>query len=169
MKPGVVVVNTARGPVMDEDALVKALASGKVFSAGLDVYEEEPKVHPGLVENEHVMLLPHMGTYTYETQEAMELFVVKVRTLSFPLSTDSYGLGRVFGVLAKHMFLFLLNSLVWKTKALLTRKRMTECAECVGKGALGESGARAARYVKLERLGERYVRMFVMKRVCYRS
>lgn len=57
-------VNTARGPVMDEDALVKALEDGTVFSAGLDVYEEEPKVHPKLMENPHVLLLPHMGTWT---------------------------------------------------------------------------------------------------------
>ncbi|KAL9130973.1 MAG: hypothetical protein Q9217_000962 [Psora testacea] len=77
MKTGVVIINTARGPVMDEAALVEALQSGKVFSAGLDVYEEEPKVHPGLMENEHVMLLPHMGTATYETQEKMELHVVE--------------------------------------------------------------------------------------------
>ena len=76
MKPGVVMINTARGPVMDEAALVHALESGKVFSAGLDVYEEEPVVHPGLMRNEHVMLLPHMGTATYETQEKMELHVV---------------------------------------------------------------------------------------------
>ena len=77
MKQGVVIVNTARGPVMDEAALVDALNSGKVFSVGLDVYEEEPKVHPGLMENENVMLLPHMGTSTYETQEKMELHVIK--------------------------------------------------------------------------------------------
>ena len=77
MKTGMVIVNTARGPVMDESALVEALKSGKVFSAGLDVYEEEPKVHPGLMDNEHVILLPHMGTATYETQEKMELHVVE--------------------------------------------------------------------------------------------
>lgn len=76
MKDGVVIVNTARGPVMDEAALVEALKSEKVYSAGLDVYEEEPKVHPGLVDNEQVMLLPHMGTATFETQEAMELCVI---------------------------------------------------------------------------------------------
>ena len=52
MKDGVVVVNTARGPIIDEEALVDALSSGKVFSAGLDVFEEEPKIHKGLVENE---------------------------------------------------------------------------------------------------------------------
>jgi glyoxylate reductase len=63
MKDGVVLVNTARGAVVDEEALVKALESGKVASAGLDVYENEPKVHPGLVANRHVLLLPHMGTW----------------------------------------------------------------------------------------------------------
>ncbi|KAJ6171102.1 Phosphoglycerate dehydrogenase [Penicillium chermesinum] len=66
MKDGVVVVNTARGAVMDEAALVEALDSGKVFSAGLDVFEEEPKVHPGLLRNQNVMLVPHMGTWTIE-------------------------------------------------------------------------------------------------------
>ncbi|KAL4913689.1 D-isomer specific 2-hydroxyacid dehydrogenase [Aspergillus aurantiobrunneus] len=72
MKTGVVVVNTARGAVMDEDALVKALDSGKVYSAGLDVFEEEPKIHPGLVANPNVLLVPHMGTWTVETQTGME-------------------------------------------------------------------------------------------------
>jgi lactate dehydrogenase-like 2-hydroxyacid dehydrogenase len=66
MKDGVVIVNTARGAVMDEAALVQALDSGKVFSAGLDVFEEEPKIHPGLTSNPNVMLLPHMGTWTVE-------------------------------------------------------------------------------------------------------
>ena len=73
MKDGIVIVNTARGAVMDEHALVKALDSGKVWSCGLDVYDEEPKVHPGLIVNPHVMLLPHMGTWAVETQTAMEL------------------------------------------------------------------------------------------------
>jgi hypothetical protein len=66
MKDGVVLVNTARGAVIDEEALVRALDSGKVASAGLDVYENEPNVHPGLVANKHVLLLPHMGTWTVE-------------------------------------------------------------------------------------------------------
>ena len=74
MKDSVVIVNTARGAVIDEAALVKALDSGKVFSCGLDVYEEEPKIHPGLVDNPHVMLLPHVGTWTVETQTEMELW-----------------------------------------------------------------------------------------------
>ncbi|KZF26411.1 glyoxylate reductase [Xylona heveae TC161] len=77
MKTGVVIVNTARGAVMDEDALVKALDKGLVWSVGLDVYEEEPKVHPGLIANPHVMLVPHMGTWTVETQAAMERFVIE--------------------------------------------------------------------------------------------
>ena len=74
MKESVVIVNTARGAVIDEAALVKALDTGKVYSCGLDVYEEEPKVHPGLVDNPHVTLLPHMGTWTVETQTEMELW-----------------------------------------------------------------------------------------------
>jgi glyoxylate reductase len=76
MKKGVVIINTARGAVMEEDALVKALESGQVSSVGLDVYEEEPKVHPGLLKNPNVMLLPHLGTYTVETMEKMEAWTI---------------------------------------------------------------------------------------------
>lgn len=72
MKKGAVIVNTARGAVIDEAALVDALKSGQIWSAGLDVYEAEPKIHPGLIDNPHVMLLPHMGTWTVETQTSME-------------------------------------------------------------------------------------------------
>lgn len=63
MKKGVVITNTARGAVMDEAALVEALDSGKVWSAGLDVYEEEPKIHPGLVSNKSVMLLRKLMSF----------------------------------------------------------------------------------------------------------
>jgi glyoxylate reductase len=76
MKDGVVIVNTARGAVMDEAALVKALEQGKVSSVGLDVYENEPKIHPGLLDNDNVLLLPHLGTHTYETQKAMEILTI---------------------------------------------------------------------------------------------
>ena len=67
MKDGVVIINTARGPIIDEQALVEALESGKVFGAGLDVFEKEPKIHEGLIRNRNTVLLPHTGTATYET------------------------------------------------------------------------------------------------------
>ncbi|KAI1349984.1 D-isomer specific 2-hydroxyacid dehydrogenase [Xylaria sp. FL0043] len=72
MKKGIVIVNTARGGVLDEQALVEALYDGQVRSAGLDVYQNEPNIHPGLLSNPHVCLLPHMGTSTVETKTKME-------------------------------------------------------------------------------------------------
>lgn len=60
-KRGVVVVNTARGGVIDEGALAEALESGQVGAVGLDVFEEEPKVHEGLLRSDRAFLLPHMG------------------------------------------------------------------------------------------------------------
>lgn len=71
MKPGAYLVNTSRGPVVDEEALVKALEAGRIAGAGLDVYEEEPKVHRGLLGREDVVLLPHIGSATVETRERM--------------------------------------------------------------------------------------------------
>jgi len=71
MKPGAVLINTARGPVVDEAALVEALAAGRIAGAGLDVYEQEPKVHPGLLGMENVVLLPHLGSAMVETRVAM--------------------------------------------------------------------------------------------------
>ncbi|KAF9969504.1 hypothetical protein BGZ73_008128, partial [Actinomortierella ambigua] len=72
MKDGVVVINVARGPIIDEAALVAALASGKVASAGLDVFEFEPKVSAALLAHPRCTLLPHMGTSTVETTKDME-------------------------------------------------------------------------------------------------
>jgi len=72
MKHGVVIVNTARGAVIDEAALVEALKSNVVRSCGLDVFEDEPQINAGLINDSRVMLLPHMGTWTVETQEKME-------------------------------------------------------------------------------------------------
>ena len=76
MKKGIVIINTARGAVMDESALVDALDAGIVSSVGLDVYEREPEVHPGLVKNDNVLLVPHMGTWTVETQTKMEEWTI---------------------------------------------------------------------------------------------
>ncbi|ETN36476.1 uncharacterized protein HMPREF1541_08754 [Cyphellophora europaea CBS 101466] len=76
MKPSAVIVNTARGAVMDEAALVKALDDGTIAGAGLDVYEDEPTIHEGLLKNEKVVLLPHVGTYTFETMRNMECWAI---------------------------------------------------------------------------------------------
>ncbi|KAI1296000.1 D-isomer specific 2-hydroxyacid dehydrogenase [Xylaria venustula] len=76
-KPGVVVVNTARGAIIDEAALVEALDSSHVSAVGLDVFEHEPKIHPGLIKNERAFILPHIGTHTVETSRDMELLVLK--------------------------------------------------------------------------------------------
>ncbi|KAI1173789.1 putative NAD-dependent D-isomer specific 2-hydroxyacid dehydrogenase [Nemania sp. FL0916] len=77
VKPGVVIVNTARGALIDEDALVDALEEGRVSAVGLDVYENEPRVHEGLVRNQRAFLLPHVGTYTVETSRKMEVLVLR--------------------------------------------------------------------------------------------
>jgi glyoxylate reductase len=71
MKPGSFLVNTARGPLVDEAALVRVLEQGHLGGAGLDVYENEPAVHPGLLERSDVVLLPHVGSATVETRAAM--------------------------------------------------------------------------------------------------
>ncbi|MCA8938554.1 MAG: D-glycerate dehydrogenase [Planctomycetes bacterium] len=71
MKPNAILVNTARGPVVDEEALVDALKRGVIAGAGLDVYEDEPALKPGLASLPNVVLLPHIGSATYEAREAM--------------------------------------------------------------------------------------------------
>ncbi len=76
MKPSAVLINTARGPVVDEAALAAALAEKRIAAAGLDVYEQEPNVHPGLLQLENVVLLPHLGSATVETRTAMGMRVV---------------------------------------------------------------------------------------------
>ncbi|WP_422924772.1 2-hydroxyacid dehydrogenase [Singulisphaera sp. PoT] len=71
MKPTAYLINTARGPVVDEKALVKALKSGQIAGAGLDVYEDEPKMAEGLADCSNTMLLPHLGSATVATRAAM--------------------------------------------------------------------------------------------------
>lgn len=64
-------INTARGPIVDEAALVDALRDATIAGAALDVYENEPSVHPGLIELDNVVLVPHLGSATVETRSAM--------------------------------------------------------------------------------------------------
>lgn len=76
MKKTAILINTARGPVVDEKALCEALQNGEILSAGLDVYEREPQVEPQLLTMENVVLLPHIGSATYATREKMADMVV---------------------------------------------------------------------------------------------
>ena len=68
---GAIVVNTARGPLVDDEALIAALKSGKLAGAGLDVFTGEPKIHPGYRPLQNTFLLPHLGSATVETRNAM--------------------------------------------------------------------------------------------------
>jgi glyoxylate reductase len=77
MKPTAVLVNTSRGPVVDEEALADALADGRIFAAGLDVYEEEPRVHPKLLERENAVLAPHIGSGSRETRDGMAVLAAE--------------------------------------------------------------------------------------------
>jgi glyoxylate reductase len=77
MKPTAVLVNTARGPIVDEPALAEALRTGEIFAAGLDVYEREPEIEEALLDLDNVTLLPHLGSATVETRTAMGLLAVE--------------------------------------------------------------------------------------------
>jgi glyoxylate reductase len=77
MKSTAILVNVARGPVVDEEALVRALETGEIAGAGIDVYEHEPHVHPDLLRlTERVVLTPHLGSATHETRHAMAVLAV---------------------------------------------------------------------------------------------
>lgn len=77
MPPHALLINTSRGAVVDEPALASALARGQLAGCGLDVYEQEPEVHPGLLHAERAVLLPHMGSATIEARTAMGELVLE--------------------------------------------------------------------------------------------
>ncbi len=77
MKTSSYLVNTTRGAVVDESALVAALQTGGIAGVGLDVYEHEPHLHPDLFDLENVVLLPHLGSATIETRTAMGLLAAE--------------------------------------------------------------------------------------------
>jgi lactate dehydrogenase-like 2-hydroxyacid dehydrogenase len=83
LKPGAFLINTARGDVVDEAALVAALRSGRLAGAGLDVFEREPQVSPELLAMENVVLLPHLGSATRETRVAMGMRALENLRLFF--------------------------------------------------------------------------------------
>jgi glyoxylate reductase len=76
MKPTAFLVNTARGPIVDEKALVRALKERRIAGAGLDVYENEPEVEPELLTMKNVVLTPHLGSAVAELREIMANVVV---------------------------------------------------------------------------------------------
>lgn len=76
MKQGAIVVNTGRGALVDDEALIAALKTGRIAAAGLDVYENEPRVHPGYKDLPNCFLLPHLGSATLETRHAMGMMAL---------------------------------------------------------------------------------------------
>ena len=118
MKKGIIIVNTARGAVIDEAALVKALDNGTVWSCGLDVYEAEPTIQQGLVANPHVMLLPHMGTWTVEVSQLLGYFhnvACELMAAQTQTAMEECNIGNVRAVLEKGK----LNNIVPEQRDLL--------------------------------------------------
>ena len=77
MKPTSAIVNTSRGPVIDEAALAEALRNGEIFGAGLDVFEKEPEVHPALLDLDNAVIVPHLGSATVATRDAMGMLAAE--------------------------------------------------------------------------------------------
>ena len=101
MKPNAVLVNTARGPVVDEKALVQALKEGRIAAAGLDVFEEEPAYEPELGQMDQAVILPHVGSATGKTRLAMGMMladniraVAEGRRPEICVNQQIYGEGR---------------------------------------------------------------------------
>ncbi len=98
MKPGAIIVNTARGPVVDEEALIDALEAGHIAGAGLDVYEQEPTIPERLLRLENVVLAPHIGSASHDTREAMAAMAVEAvrdhlegRPVAHPVNPEVLG------------------------------------------------------------------------------
>ncbi|GAA5971711.1 hypothetical protein JCM3765_007624 [Sporobolomyces pararoseus] len=89
MKKTAILINTARGGVVNEQELVDALEEGKIAGCGLDVYQDEPKINEGLIKSDKAFLLPHVGTLTVETQTEME--AVCLRNIEQGIETGKLG------------------------------------------------------------------------------
>jgi glyoxylate reductase len=82
LSPTSYIVNTSRGEVIDEQALAIALSNGELSGAGLDVYEDEPQIHPDLIKLQNVILSPHIGSATYESRQEMgEKVMINIRAM----------------------------------------------------------------------------------------
>jgi glyoxylate reductase len=81
MRPGAFIINTARGKIVDEDALVQALKSGRLAGAGLDVFENEPQIHPALIGMENVVMAPHIASATAETRLRLRMALLAAENL----------------------------------------------------------------------------------------
>ena len=77
MKPTAILVNTARGPVVEEVALAQALSEHWIAAAGLDVFEREPQIHPGLLERTNAVLAPHIGSASVDTRRKMTMIAAE--------------------------------------------------------------------------------------------